>query len=78
MAGWHGQSAVLGCSSPANSMGFCLQAAVRKAFIKDKLDEMKSTQNFKGLKKLTAMAGLSEPAAADEEGAPAEPMSPAP
>jgi hypothetical protein len=37
------------------------QAVVRKQLIRDKLAEMKSTQNFKGLKKLSSLVGLEEP-----------------
>jgi len=36
------------------------QAVIRKQLIRDKLGEMKSTQNFKGLSKLSKIAGLGD------------------
>ena len=55
-------------------------AAIRKQMIQDELAIMKSTQNFKGLKKLTKMAGGggsdSDPAAATGGAEPASPGTP--
>lgn len=42
------------------------QAVVRKQMIRDKLGEMKSTQNFKGLKKLSSLVGIEEPTEAGD------------
>jgi hypothetical protein len=36
------------------------QAVIRKQLIRDKLGEMKSTNNFKGLSKLSKIAGLGD------------------
>jgi hypothetical protein len=52
---------------------------VRKELIRGKLDEMKSTQNFKGMKKLTAMfAGTTTLDLGGTGAPPTEPNSPAP